>query len=246
MANCKIEVTKNGILIVSASGNKYTFDANYELIELIKEAKPSWLKWFFLMDEKEREEVKRWYKTWESKNDIQESFKAQVSAALEAVNYDYRISTLEPSINARGQFYYQKGKPVASEGTRTEILIKEWEEKAIRFAPNYKSNIATEHELVLWYAYRVVKGWWTVENVCGNTLMVTSALSGAREYGGFLAGEANTPKLVRCSDHNGGYWVYGTHSYDGTDDHITVITRGREKESLRDDMCAVITLKNVI
>ena len=159
-------------------------------------------KYFFKMGEEERQIVKKWYK--ENKKDFitfnRIFFFDQVGRALEEIDYDYWIATIEPSISDE-KLYYRKDSRVARGFDKSD-----WPGLARAFAPELGSRLATERELYIWYAYRIAKRYWKIEFVCDysdsgnykNNIGASGRLerSGQREIGFFADGTGNTLKIV--------------------------------------------------
>lgn len=193
---------------------------------LLKES-PKWMVYFKTMGESERNFVRKWFVTCKGKKARQSSFLEIVAYALDTIKYDYKIASLEPSLDEEGNLYYQEGCSVC-----ISLKCREWEEKIKAFAPEYNSDIATLSELYLWYAYRIARGDWELECVCedssteGNYANSSKSshmleVSGARVVGGERDGQGNTFKIVR----DGGFiWSGGTYNSFGH--HITIATHG--------------------
>lgn len=196
----RIEKTKSGIAVISAFGTRVEFDENYEMISKVKERMID--SYFFKMGEEERAEVAEWLSTTEPATENQSKFLQIVKAALRYINYDYRISTIEPSIDEDGKLFFEKGQEIVIKNS-----ISAWENLGKSFAPELGSRLADKYELHLWYAYRIAKGYWTIQYVCddssaagnySNSPDSTHELeaSGAREVGGFCDGTGNIRKVV--------------------------------------------------
>ena len=79
---------------------------------------------------------------------------------------------------------------------------KEWLKQAKEFAPEYNSDLAFFDELILYYMYRVAKGYWTLDEVCHRTFNkfgYLAHLSGESTIGGARDGVGNTQKLVKSA-----------------------------------------------
>jgi hypothetical protein len=175
-------------------------------------------KYFICIGKSERRLVREWYSSlsdklyeddeiWELRERI-DRFLEIVYEAILKIHYDFKISTIEPSITENKQLYFAEGEPVA-----VGIRISDWKHLAKLYAPEYGSKIANIYELFLWYAYRIVKGYISLECVCkdssglGNYIDALKAtgnveVSGAREVGGFCDGIGNTFKYVTCKEGN--------------------------------------------
>lgn len=210
----KFELTANGIAVISESGNKVEFDKNFEIISENSNKNLFWFKYFFLMKEEEREIVKEWYKNQEGKTENQKEFLENVKIAISKIDYDYLISTIEPSkINSSDKIFYEEGGHVYMGLRRYE-----WEKKAKEFAPEYNSDLANLYEVVLWYAYRIVRGYWSLEYVCDDSSSLGNywnspnsrhflEATGVRKVGGFSDGIGNTYKIVK--NPKGGFLMIG-------------------------------------
>ena len=213
-----IEAKDDEVKVISTSGICIRFDAKGNLIsQEIERKKPIGLGYFFTMGRDERAEVVKWYSTVQAKTNRQKDFLDEVGKAIEKVDYNYKISTIEPSRDKDGYLYFEEGKLVAK-----QYSLEAWEELAEKFAPENESRMASIYELVLWYAYRIAKGYWTISYVCddsskkGNYIdspdaTKTIELTGNREVGGFNDGIGNTYKVVLAET---GYAICGGSCYD--------------------------------
>lgn len=148
---------------------------------------------FSSIDPKERKERKQ-------------EFLDLVREALKVVQYNYYIATIEPSI-INGRLAYIEGNNVAT-GFSWDKCI----ELAYSYEPKKKSRIATDYELILWYAWRIIKGYWTLDCVVNGSSEIKMvscevAKSGTIKHGGFADGQGNTYKLVTQKDQ---LVVYGS------------------------------------
>jgi hypothetical protein len=193
-------------------------------------------KYFFFIGKTERMLVREWYNSlsdklydeeeiWEIRESI-DRFLEIVYEALCRINYDFRISTIEPSINEEKQLYFEKGSPVA-----VGIRVSEWKWLAKVYAPEYGSKISTLYELFLWYALRIAKGDIGLKSVCkdssglGNYIDALNStghieVSGARKVAGFCDGIGNTFKLATWSGGNvlcGGMFSVSGENYPISD-----------------------------
>ena len=159
---------------------------------------------FFLMGLPEREKVAEWLELACAETEAQEDFLRRVTDALEVVDYDYYIATLEPSFH-NGEIVYSKGELVA-----TGLTGREWVKKAQEYfsSNSWKSSLATLHEGDLFKAYRVAMGYWSLEYICddssaeGNYLKVDRlhhdmAATGEFIVGGFADGVGNSFEVYR-------------------------------------------------
>jgi len=219
----KVEIRADGCTIISTSGEFVCYGSDGKLQpkenENIKSA--VWMEYFFLMGEDEREQVRKWYKEQKGETKNQKKFLQFVGMAIAAVNYNYKIATIEASVQDDGELFYKSGAPVAK-----NLSCREWEVKARGFAPEYSSELANLYELYLWYAYRIAKGFWSIEYVCDdsssegnyrnspNKYVGGMEATGVRRVGGFCDGIGNTRKIVKGLEKS--FLVsWGYHYEDG-------------------------------
>lgn len=208
---------------------------------------PKWLEYFDCMGKKERAEVSNWLVTQRAAGKAQTIFLEWVKEALAFVCYDYRIANLEPSLDSDGKLYYEKGKPVC-EG----LSVEDWQEKAKMFSVQYKSNLANVYELLLWYAYRIAKGKWSIYYVCNdsssrgnykNSPGATHCLevSGSKFVGGARDGVGNTIKIV---EHVSGFFTCGgDYTFSGKKFPVADLLRGHNRKAICDNCVGVIVLR---
>ncbi|MBP3285266.1 MAG: hypothetical protein J6M02_07210 [Clostridia bacterium] len=214
-----VEITEEGVRVISVSGKLVCFDESGNLLskKKVTTEKPSWMKYFFLMGKKERELVRKWLPGVVSKTEKQADFLKVVEEALTVIDYDYRIATIEPSMDARGRLFYKNDEEVAR-----GLTFNGWKAKGKEFAPEWGSDLANLYELFLWYAYRIAKGFWTLEYVCADSSSAGNyrnspdasgdfEVSGKRKVGGFADGVGNTYKIVA---HNAGFAACGGSYYN--------------------------------
>ena len=147
------------------------------------------------MGKEERDLVWRWYH-WHYIPQLSENklkFIKKVERALQVVDKDYYIATIEPSIDRRGKLYYKPGNPVA-----LNLTLKEWKEIVEEFSISRASRIATMDEVYLWYAYRIAMKYWSLDYVCNMRLADFGEVevAGKKKSGGFADGVENTTKIV--------------------------------------------------
>lgn len=202
--------------------------------------KPEFLKYFFEMGPTEKRVIQRWYRTLdftEKRSENQKHFLHMVRHAFLACG-KYRIATIEPYVIESTEpvehlsIDYAPGqKPCCDFNvdvklhcipwirTKTRMALEDCGKAARTFAPEYGSDLATVEEYVLWLAYRIARGYWTLEYVCddsssaGNyvdspTASHTFELAGQREVGGFADGIGNIYKAVKGREENS-YCVFG-------------------------------------
>jgi len=195
----KIKVSKNGVDVIATDGEVLRFDDGGKLL-----GKGSFTQEeaFDFMGRKERDIAKKWVRKTKGDTNGQAEFIKIVKKAAAKVKKDYYIANIEASIANTGKLYYKKGSVVAR-----GLSVDEWKQKAREFAPECGSKLASKYQLVLWYAYRIAMGFWTIEYVCddsssaGNYWTSPNAIhkfevSGAREVGGARDGVGNTYKIV--------------------------------------------------
>jgi len=172
-------------------------------IETENQNKPSWLKYFFFMGESERNLVKQWLAETKPKTKKQKQFLKIVKRALKTIIYSYWISTIEPGANYQAnpnlQLQFSEHEEPA------EFSCDYWEELAKKFAPNWNSALANWYELILFYAYRIAKNYWTIWFVCEDSrdyartswTDFSSDYVASRKIGGFYDGVNNTYKITK-------------------------------------------------
>lgn len=159
-------------------------------------------KYFDFIGEKEIALVKKWHEGQKAMTNEQEEFLRVVGEAIN-VCCEFLIANIEPSFGPRGKIYYREGEKVGR-----NISCGEWEKRAEEFAPEYQSRLANLYELFIYYAYRIARGYWTLEYVCdnsstdGNYWMSPCSshsidVSGAKKVGGARDGIGNTYKIVK-------------------------------------------------
>ena len=175
-------------------------------------------KFFTQITAEDRKKVKNWLTKQKGKTDREKSFLTRVKEAVKAVNYDYWIANLEPSVTDR-KIYYAEGNAVG-----VGFSCNQWNQMAKEYAPERFSRLSNEHELYIWYALRIVNGQWTLDYVAndsssaGNYRNAPGAThsmekTGARKCGGFCDGQGNSYKIVT---REGGYaLVGGRYDFDG-------------------------------
>ena len=144
--------------------------------------------------------------------------------ALKFIDYNYRIANIEPSIDSNKRIFYREGE-VVGQGI---FSFKDWEDKATYFSPQYGSSLATVYELLLWYAYRIAMGYWSLEYICDDSSSEGNYWNspvpvhgfepaGIRKVGGFLDGVGNTYKIVKNPEGGfslcGGYYINNGNEY---------------------------------
>lgn len=217
----RIEFTENGVKVISTDGELIRFDCTGRLLrkEVFCKAE-SFMEYFDFMGSEEQRIAKEWAETAEGETNEQDKFIELTKEAGSKIKEDYYIANIEPSIDKTGKIYYKKGEVVA-----LGLSCNQWKERAHDFAPECESELATVYQLVLWYAYRIAKGCWTIEYVCDDSSIAGNywnspnaahnvEVSGAREVGGARDGVGNTCKVV--TDGDAGFGLFGgNYSFDG-------------------------------
>lgn len=205
-AGIDFEILDNGrYALVTSNKERIIFNRNGERIRIDDEIKDAlaWLKYFRIMGEEERIIVDMWYREQIPTTTKQEYFLNKVGDALATVNYDYKISAIEPSLDEEGNIYFMEGRPVGR-----GITFCEWAQKVQNFAPDFDSDISSTEELFLWYAYRVATNKWSLKYVTDDSSSDGNyydspkgvgrlEVSGAKIVGGERDGVGNTYKIVR-------------------------------------------------
>ncbi|MBQ2836203.1 MAG: hypothetical protein IJE68_05160 [Clostridia bacterium] len=182
-------------------------------------------KFFTQITAEDREKVKIWLVKQKSENEREKSFLKRVRNALKAVDYDYWIANLEPSVT-EGKIYYAEGNAVG-----VGFSCNEWIKMAKEYAPERGSRLSNEYELFIWYALRIVNRLWTLDYVANDSSIVgnyrnspgaTHSLekTGARKCGGFCDGQGNSYKIVTREGGYalvGGYYNNNGHNYPVAD-----------------------------
>lgn len=218
----RVEIDGNEVKIIAANGSRL-YETNS--VSYVKELDVPALPHFILMGKPEREKVAEWFNKVNPKVDgekkRQRNFLDRVEKALKVIDYDYCISTLEPSFDEEGKIFYEEGKPVG-----IGIKLKDWKEKAANFYSDKKwhSELAQLEEGDLFKAYRIAMGFWSLEYVCDNSSSAGNywnapnsshacEVSGARKVGGFKDGIGNTYDIYQM--HAGFAFVGGDFNSDG-------------------------------
>lgn len=199
------EIVFKGETIIASKGKRLKISKNEygkpELQIVPKKKKPDV---FFRITASKREKVKNWLieqKLETERTQKENSFLRVLAEALEEVDYEYEIATIEPTV-VDGKIAYIKGKDVAI-GYSSNSWIKMAEE----YLPERGSRVATLYELFIWYAWRIVKGYWTLHYVAEDSSGVGSLYNslnpklklepaGTIKCGGFKDGQGNSYKLV--------------------------------------------------
>lgn len=207
----KIEVGEHGVNAIGTDGEVIRFDDNgRQLHESVFNRAEIFMEHFDFMGHEQQKIAKEWYAVYKEEKikkyveyrRVPKIFFGLLDLAVENVTEEYFIANLEPSIDQNGRIYYKVGEKV----TRG-FSPNKWRQKAREFAPECESDLATAYQLVLWYAYRIAMGYWTVEYVCENSYSEGNywnspdathkiEVSGTKKVGGAYDGVGNTRKLV--------------------------------------------------
>lgn len=234
-----LRTTETGFEVVSVTGEITCFDMTGRIIKASgrpHKRKKYWLEYFFPMTKSERELVRKWIQGVEANGEKQQQFLDIIVKALEKISYDYSIATIEPSKDTEGKICYQANRAVFED---YRMSPDAWMIEAIGVAHEYESQLANLYELFLWYAYRIAKGWWTLEYVCDNSSEKGNydntpgsrgriEKAGVREVGGFADGVGNTQKLVIDSENKFGYLLCGGFYYEDGDKQPVATVRKYE------------------
>lgn len=198
-----------GELVIEIKGNFVTTTKqNGEFVALpVQIQQEEKVPHFFKMTSEKRKKVKRWLKNEKKelahKTDREKTFLETLEEGLKTVKYEYRISTIEPTMNKETEkIEFIKGAEVAR-----GYSCEQWKKFAEEFMPERGSRLANLYELFIWYAWRIVKGYWTLSYVAndsssdGNYANSPNAageyeVSAKRKVGGFRDGIGNTCKIV--------------------------------------------------
>ena len=168
----------------------------------VKEEATSTDKFFSKITSDERNEVFEWMKKQKFNTQREKDFFKLLDEALKNVRYDYYISNMEPSVDEQtGELVFEEGKPVA-----VGYSCNQLKEMCKAYNPERFSRMSDLYELIIWYAYRIVKGFWslnfvTTDSFGGNYSNAPDAThclekTGARICGGYKDGVGNTYKIV--------------------------------------------------
>ena len=241
------EIVFNGLTITAPKGKRLTICEN-EYGKAVIQIVPKKPDVFFRITASEREKVKDWLMQQKPKAERtkrENEFLTILSDALEEVDYDYEIATMEPTV-VHGKIAYIKGAKVA-----VGYSIKDWIKMAEEYLPERGSRLATLYELFIWYAWRIVKGYWTLHYVAedsssaGNYCNSPNAthkleLAGERKCGGFRDGQGNSYKLVT---HKDVFAAVGGIYYDnGNDFPVGDVNYNNNLNNIQNNGCGVLVL----
>ena len=212
---------------------------------------------FDFMGQEEQKIAKEWYACRKAKkiwNDVERRTRKRffnlLNRAVNEITEEYCIANIEPSIAQNGRIYYREGEKVAR-----GLSCNEWKKKALEFAPECDSDLATQYQLVLWYAYRIAMGYWTVEYVCDDSssegnywnspnCVHTVEVSGARRVGGARDGVGNTKKIV--TDGGVDFILFGGFfGHDGSECPVTDFGRIEDPDHA-DIFCSGVVVLNKV
>ena len=163
-------------------------------------------KCFVKITKQDRKKIKKWLKGRNGNTVREENFLKRVKQAIQKVRYNYWIASIEPSV-ADGKIYYSEGEDVG-----VGFSCNQWNLMSKIFAPERGSRQANLHELVIWYALRIVENKWTLDYVANDSSSAgnyrnapettrNSEKTGVRECGGYCDGQGNTYKIVTAADN---------------------------------------------
>lgn len=172
-------------------------------------------KYFTKISAEERKRVSEWVENTKVSTLKEKGFLNIVREALQKINYDFWIATIEPSACA-GEIYYSEGKDVA-----VGFSCYEWVKMAREYARGRGSRLANALELFLWYALRIAEGKWSLNYVAIDSSSAgnfsdapnsTGSLekTGERCCGGYCDGQGNTYKIVAYDDT---FFLIGSNFY---------------------------------
>ena len=216
------------IVLKAPEGMHYVANQGYDgelILELVSnipmtsEENEDKFKYFVKITEQSREIVREWYKRQSTSKAREKIFMARVRQAIQNVDYDYWIATIEPSVS-NGEIFYAEYNDVAVRFTPSE-----WSVMAEKFAPERGSRQGKLHELIIWYALRAAEKKWTLRYVASDSSSAGNyknaprkagkmEKTGARECGGYRDGQGNTCKIVTVDD---GYVSVGGHYQNAGD-----------------------------
>ena len=208
----KVELNNGAVTVELGSNTVKVIGRNDEVLfdlDNVESRKKENVKpFFFFMGRHEREKVAKWLTVTIPTTHNQVEFCRRVEVALQNVEYDFQIATMEPSFGVDGQLTFAKNKDVA-----VGLNYWQWLEKASSFYNDefWQSDLAEIAEYDLFIAYRIATGCWTIEYVCddssgrgnyrrGELDGCHMEKTGARRVGGFHDGVGNTHKLVKAGD----------------------------------------------
>ena len=202
-----IEIKCGGVIIEIEGNFVITKRENGKVVTLPVQIQQKKVPHFFKMTFEKRKKVKRWLKNqWKElsqKTRKEKEFLKKIKEGTKYIKYEYMISTIEPTMNQKNKkIEFIKGAKVARGYT-----CEQWEKFAKEFMPERGSRLANLYELFIWYAWRIVKGHWSLGYVAndssgdGNYIDSPNSsgeyeTSAKRKVGGFRDGIGNTFKIV--------------------------------------------------
>lgn len=162
---------------------------------------PQEVPYFLKMTSSKRKKIRRWLNTQKGETEREKNFLEIVREGLNKIKYDYSIATMEPTV-IDGKIEYIEGEKVA-----VGYSCNQWKTMAEGYMPERGSRLANLYELFLFYAYRIVRGFWTLSYVANDSSSAGNysnspnhyngiERAGARKVGGFRDGVGNTYKIV--------------------------------------------------
>jgi len=210
-----------------------------------KESKQEADSFFYKITFSEREMVSKWINQKVGKTEGEKRFLSMVEEALEKVNYDYEISTIEPA-GSNGKIAFAINEKVA-----IGYNANQWMQMCKNYDPERGSRIANLYELFIWYALRIAKGYWDLEYVANNSSSEGNyrnapktshcmERTGTRKCGGFKDGQGNTYKIVKYKDT---YICVGGYYFDyGNDFPVANIRNIKRSNYIHYNGCGVLVL----
>ena len=222
----KVKVEEKSLVVISSDNKEITrFDEEGKFFKKLlyksEEQRASenrqriYNNFFCKIGEKEREEIKKYLENAASFRKKEIDFLASVEYALHEIDYDFWISTIEPTIKDNKLIFARR------EEIAQPMSLNEWIDKVADFDSEFNSKIARSEEVMLFYAYRLARGWWNLEYICVNSSSDGNYresrwhsgkcdLTDHQKVGGFNDGVGNTYKIVMMTDElaslYGGSW----------------------------------------
>lgn len=162
----KFETVVGGYAVTAVDGSKTFFDEKgfikkQQTLEVEEIPKPEWSKDFYYVGVPERNLAYNWYcRQRRNRTPRQEKFFDALEQAFPRIFYCYNIN---PKASIKADPVGIDGKTATDIARRVAIKV---EEKARNFSLRFGSALATDSELILWYAYQIASGKMTIEEVC--------------------------------------------------------------------------------
>lgn len=170
-------------------------------VPILEEQSSDRYKYFQKISTRDRLLVQAWLNKQKPNTMNEEKFLELVGRGIRNINYDYWIPTIEPTV-INGKIEYVENCPVA-----VGFSANDWLQFGKAYAPERGSRRGTDEEVCLWYALRIVKGYWSLDYVANDSsksgnykdspdASLNLEKTGARVCGGFKDGQGNTYKIV--------------------------------------------------